>query len=403
MPAAVGEPHRGARATPPAGTSPRATWSAAGAGLLVLVTACAGRPSAEVIAAQSIYVRTDSDATTVVSPRTRVSGKVGDAVSVDAAYAVDVWTGASIDVVTAATRPIEEQRHEIQAGAGYERDAATLTGSYRYSVEPDYESHGGVLRGALDLFRKNTTLALTVFGSRDTVGRAGDPWFKQPQWSLGGRFAVTQVLSRSAIAELSWETSTIQGYQASPYRWVAIGGQGICAGGAPFCVPEQVPDERYRHAATALGRMAGPGGVSLGAKYRFYFDSWGLASHAIEPDIAIDITKDGVLSLRYRYYTQGEASFYRPRYFELAPLEYVTRDRKLSALHTHALGIAFAQDFPCARSACTLGLQATGTYFTYLAFVGLEHVRALELTALFGVNLDVPRDFLSPGRAAALP
>ncbi len=351
-------------------------------------------------AAQSVYVRTDSDATTVVSPRTRVAGKIGDDLQVEATYAVDVWTGASVDVVTAATRAIQEERHEIQAGAGYRRGDAALAASYRHSTEPDYESHGGVLRGTLDLARKNTVLTLAAFGSRDTVGRAGDPWFSEPQWSLGARFTVTQVLSKKAIGEVSWETMTIQGFQASPYRWVAIGGQGVCAGGAPFCVPEQVPDERHRHAATALARHAGPAGLSFGAKYRFYFDSWGLQSHTIEPDVAIAVTRDATLSLRYRYYTQGEAQFYRPRYFELDKVDYLTRDRKLSAMYTHTLGLAYTRDLVYDRSVLSFGLQASGTYFSYLAFVGLEHVRALELTVLFGGKFDVAAGTTaSPGPA----
>jgi hypothetical protein len=357
--------------------------------VLAAMAGCARRPGGEVEAAQAIYVRTDSDATAIVSPRTRAEGKIDGALSVEAAYTVDIWTGASVDVVTAATGAIHERRHEIQAGAGYERGDAALRGSYRYSTEPDYESHGGVLRGALELLQKNTVLTLDAFGSRDTVGRAGDPFFMEPQWSLGGKLALTQVLSKRAIGGLSWETTAIQGFQSSPYRWVAIGGRGVCAGGAPLCVPEQVPDERYRHAATALARHAGPGGMSFGAKYRFYFDSWGLRSHAIEPDMALTVAEGGTLSLRYRYYTQGEANFYRPRYFELDATEYVTRDRKLSALYTHMLGIAYTHDIAGAGSKFSLGLQASGTYYTYLAFVGLEHVRALELTALVGAKFDV--------------
>ncbi len=349
---------------------------------------CARIPSGSVEASQSVYVRTDSDRTTVVSPRTRLTGTVGDDVSVNAAYTVDVWTGASVDVVTAATRAIHEQRHEIQGGAGYQHGGASVDGTYRYSTEPDYESHSGVLRGALELFQKNTVLAVTAFGGRDTVGRAGDPWFRQLQWNLGAKGAVTQVLSKRAIGEVSWETTTVNGFQSSPYRWVAIGGQGVCAGSAPFCVPEHVPGERVRNAATVTLRHAGPAGLSFGGRYRFYFDSWGITSQTIEPDVAVSVGYDGDLSLRYRFYTQGEATFYRPRYFELDKVDYVTRDRKLSALYSHMLSVAYTHHFSWSRSSFSLGVQASGTFISYLAFVGLEQVRALELTALLGMKLD---------------
>lgn len=362
--------------------------AAAGALVLAAMTGCKRRPSGEVEAAQAVYVRTDSDATTIVSPRTKVTGTIDGAFTVEGAYSVDIWTGASVDVITAGTPAIHEQRHEIQAGGGYKRGDVALAGSYRYSTEPDYESHGGVLSGTVELFQKNTVVTLLAFGGHDTVGRAGDPWFREPQWSLGGRLALTQVLSKRAIGQVAWETSTIQGFQSSPYRWVAIGGQGVCAGGAPFCVPEQLPDERYRNAATAVTRVAGPEGLSFGAKYRFYFDSWGVLSHAIEPDIAVDVARGGALSLRYRYYTQGEADFYRPRYFNLDMADYVARDRKLSALYTHTLGLAYTHELSLGWSTLSFGMSASGSYFTYLAFVGLEHVRALEVTALLGAKFD---------------
>jgi hypothetical protein len=356
---------------------------------LAVAAGCARRPGGAVEASHAVYLRADTDATVVVSPRTSVAGEVGDDLRVEAAHTVDVWTGASVDVVAAATRAIEEQRHEVQAGGSYRRGAASVAGSYRHSTEPDYESHGGVLRGTLELDRKNTVLGLALTGAGDTVGRAGDPWFQRPQWSLGARATWTQVLGRRAIGEVAWESGTIQGFQSSPYRWVAVGGQGVCAGGAPYCVPENVPDERFRHSATAQARVSGPSGLSFGARYRFYFDSWGLTAHTVEPDVAFTIGRGGTLSLRFRHHAQGEASFYQPRYFRLDAAGFVTRDRKLSAMTTQTLGIGYLHDVMLSGSTLSFGLQASGTYFTYLAFVGLEHVRALELTALFGGRFDV--------------
>lgn len=370
---------------------PSAARSIASHALVALaLSGCAYRSSGEVEAAETVYIRTDTDDTTVVAPRTRVAATIDDTVRIEAAHGVDIWTGASVDVVSAATTAIHETRHEIQAGASYTRGTASVGGSYRYSTEPDYRSHGGVLRGAIDFAQKNTTLALALFGSRDTVGRAHDPGFVEPQSSVGGRITYTQVLHPRAIGELSWETTRVGGFQSSPYRWVAIGGDGLCGGDAPYCVPEHEPDERYRHAGTALGRFAGPAGLSFGAKYRLYVDSWGVRSHTIEPDLAWGVAPGGVLSLRYRYYTQGEADFYRPRYFDLdGSGGYVTRDRKLSALYTHSASLGYAHDVALASATLSLGLLATGTRSHYLAFVGLEHVYALEATALLGVRFDV--------------
>src|SRR4051812_49014311 len=105
----------------------------------------------------AVFVRSDSDHTVVVSPRARVEKRVGDATSVDVSYAADVWTSASIDIRASASRPVTEQRDELDFALSHELDDLTLTATYRYSAENDYESHGGSAGGTLDLADNNTT------------------------------------------------------------------------------------------------------------------------------------------------------------------------------------------------------------------------------------------------------
>jgi hypothetical protein len=338
-----------------------------------------------VAASQALYVRADSDETTVVSPRTRAAAELDD-LRAEATYAVDVWTGASVDVVSAATHAIEETRHEVELGGAYDAGPGRIDASYRYSYEPDYTSHGGVLGGEVDLAERATTLGLSLFGGRDAVGRSGDSAFARPLTTVGARFTFTQVLDPRTLAQVAWESTSVRGFQASPYRWVAIGGDGTCRGGAPWCLPESAPDERYRHSVAALARRALPRGVSVGGAYRFYLDSWGVVSHTLEPDVALTAPARGRLVARYRYYTQGEADFYRPRYFTLAGATYATRDRKLSAMRWHSIGVGYTLDVAVRGGEVSLGLQVTGSRIDYLAFVGLESVEALDATALIGVR-----------------
>lgn len=357
--------------------------------VLVLGVACGPLAGRVTEASATTYVRTDSDRTTVISPRLHVAGEVAERVKLETTYAMDAWTGASIDVRTAATQAIHETRNELSAGAGYALDDAVLSGSYRFSTEEDYVSHGGVLGGSFDLARHDTTLALHAFGSVDTVGRAGDPTFEQRQDSLGGRATLTQVLTRADLIQLAWETLRIGGFQASVYRFVALGGDGTCASVAPFCIPEQVPDERFRHALTARGRHAFSKRLSTGLEYRLYVDSWGIASHTLQPDVAIRLGEGGTLTLRYRYYTQSEAAFYRPRYFDLEGSDgFATRDRKLSAFYAHTAGASFTHETPLdgGELALILGARAAVTQLRYLAFVGLTNVGALELTTSAGLE-----------------
>ncbi len=357
--------------------------------LAVVAVSCAGHAPRVTDASSTVYVRSDTDATTIISPTVKVAGTI-DKATLAATYTVDAWTGASVDVVTAATKAIHERRNEADAAVGYAGSTTSVTANYRFSYEPDYTSHGLTLGLRSELAGKNTTVAVDALGSDDRVGRSGDPGFSLPVRTVGGRIVVAQVIDRSTIAELGAQTTLVSGYQASPYRFVAIGDLGTCVSSAPFCIPEQVPDTRLRTSFTARGRRALGRTLSFGLEYRFYFDNWSVRSHAIEPDLAWRLSESQTLSLRYRYATQSEASFYRPRYFDLATTSgYVTRDRKLSALVWNEVGLQYLHRIENENGDRVIvwGLRTTLSRIDYLAYVGLDHVWALDVTALVGVEL----------------
>jgi hypothetical protein len=367
----------------------RAFQSALLASLLVFSLACAESSTSGLgTATTQLYARTDSNATTVWSPRTRVAGRPSEDVTLEAVYTLDAWTSASIDIVTAATKAVHEVRHEANASAQLVHGDLTVAGRYRYSTEPDYVSHGAVLNVSLDLAQKNTTVALTAFGARDTVGRAGDPLFRELQQSYGGRVTLTQVLDRETLVQLSWDVTAVSGFQASPYRFVAIGGDGTCTSTAPLCLPETMPNERTRQALGLQAKRALGDATSIALTYRFYFDDWGVMSQTLSPELFWLARPGGTLSVSYRYYTQGEAEFYRPRYF--SPTRFFTRDRELSALYAHRASVSYTQDQPLGRRGLVLSaaLRISASYYRYLAFVGLEHVEALEATALLGLRFE---------------
>ena len=362
--------------------SPRWLW-------LVVMIGCAGHRPKVTEASSTVYVRSDTDATTIVAPTVKVAGRV-DHATLAGTYSVDAWTGASVDVVTAATKAIHERRDEVDAAAGYELGKTTLSANYRYSQEPDYISHGLTLGTRTELAGKNTTLSIDALGTNDHVGRSGDPSFALPVRSIGLRAAVAQVIDRKTIAELGVQSTLISGYQASPYRFVAIGDVGVCASTAPYCIPEQVPDVRIRNAVTLRGRRALGKKLSAGLEYRFYFDDWKVYSHSVQPDVAMRLGETQIVSLRYRYSAQSEASFYRPRYFDVSTTSgYVTRDRKLSALIGNELGAQYLMRLESddGDRVVTWGVRSTLSRADYLAFVGLDHVWAIELTGLVGVEL----------------
>lgn len=330
----------------------------------------------------------DSDHTTVVAPRLRVQVPLAETTKATAIYAVDVWTSASIDIMASASRvPVTEQRDEIDLSVDHELTDVTLTVGYRYSTEPDYVSHGVSGGFGYDFADNNSTLAVGLSGSADTVGRAGDPKFSKGVGTLGGRLSFTQVLGSNTVAQAIYELTRAAGYQASPYRFVGIGGNGLCTsntsdeiGTAPLCVPEVAPHDRLRHALGLELRQALGKETSLQGGYRFYLDSWGVTSHTARVELAWSPDQDTILAGRYRLYTQGAADHYRARYDSV--VDYVTSDKELSPLSSHRLALEVDHDWHYRdnRTLTAILTLAPILYF-YGDFVPLKQMTAFEVSA----------------------
>lgn len=334
--------------------------------------------------ASSVYVRTDSDKTVVVSPRAHGEKQLGDSTTLDLTYAVDVWTSASIDIRTSASLPVTEQRDEIDVALGQEIGDLTLSGSYRFSKENDYSSHGGSGGGSFDFAGNSATLDLNLYVFQDAVGRSGDPSFSRQLSTIGARLAFTQVFDSQMLGQLTYEIGRLDGYQASPYRVVGVGGTGYGCVGASLCLPERLPQTRLRHAFALLLLRALGAELSLGANYRFYLDDWGLRSHTLGVELGYVPAQGTLLSLRYRLYLQSGASFYQRIYLSAPGAgTFTTRDRELSRMNDQRVGLDLEHVFALADGSAQLTLSAGvgGDFYSYAEFVGLNQVSALELTA----------------------
>jgi hypothetical protein len=341
-------------------------------------------------AAAAVYVRQDTDHTTVVSPRLRLRAPVTEDAHLDLAYTVDVWTSASVDIVASASQPVTEQRDELNVGTDLVVDDLTLAVAYRWSSEPDYESHGGSASAAIDLAEKATTLAVSAGGSVDRVGRVGNPRFDEAVSTLVVGASVTQVIDAETVVQGLYDLSVVRGYQASAYRFVALGGDGTCDGVGRLCAPEQNPRERLRHALALRLRRALGAHFSVGAGYRFYFDDWGILSHTPKLELAWTPEPDAVVSLGYRFYIQGAAAHYQAHYTDadLGAVHF-THDKELSPLSSHRVGLTFDRVWRLQDGATGLitGLEVAPTAYRYTSFPELDQVIAIEVTTVVGMEL----------------
>lgn len=345
-------------------------------------------PEAEVVeTAASVYVRTDSDQTTVVSPRTRVRVPVaGPRNHVDLVYAVDVWTSASVDIRTAATGRVREQRDEIDAGADRTFSWGTAGLGYRFSHEPDYLSNAGSAFVQVEARQKTITIDGRVSAGQDVVGRSGDEHFGERIGHGSAYVGYTHVLGRNTLAQLTAEGRLQRGFLSSPYRWVSLGGSPLCADSFGLCIPEVHPGQRFRLASMARVRRALSPRWSSGAAYRFYADSWGVLGHTGKLDLRLAAKPNLILGLEGRMHGQTGARFYRPAYGESGT--FFTRDRELSTMW-NARGSASAEaTFPVHDATdLRVGALLGGGVYRYPNFVGLDTVGVLEATISVGVSL----------------
>ena len=370
-------------------SSRRVALAAALVSLAVLL--CQAPPAAAQEAATALYVRTDSDETTVITPRLRVEAELTEGTEAEVTYAVDVWTSASVDVkaaytdidaTSAASKRITEQRDEIDLALRQELPDLRLRASYRHSSEPDYASNGGAFGLERDFADRSATLALDLTGTFDRVGRVGLASFDRPATVLGARAAFTQVIDTDLLLQGIYELGHAQGYLVSPYRFVGIGTEdGTCRGSETFeCVPESSPEQRLLHALALRVRAALSDAFSVGADYRFYVDDWELSSHTVEARVAFLPDRDGELALRYRFYTQSAAGHYRAIYDTLEVGRFYTRDKELSPLDSHRVMLDLSRDFAVGGSTVRVVLGLGPTFYTYRDYPLLDDAFAFEST-----------------------
>lgn len=261
-------------------------------------------------------------------------------------FLVDAITSASASSGAANAAAFTERRYEAGLGYSHELGIFTVAADAKYSTESDYVSRYFGARAQAELGQKNTVLGLGGGVSFDTVSAAAsqgplqltlrcdamNPSESECPLHVYSMYAsASQIVSKNTVIGVSIDLSTLQGYQSNPYRQAIVG---------ETLVSERHPTERTRQAFAANARYyVAETGTTLVYAYRYYRDSWKVHAHTPELRIVQEIGFDVDASLRYRYYTQDGAYFYRTRYppDDPAMTQYVSDDVKLSDFSGHTL------------------------------------------------------------------
>lgn len=291
----------------------------------------------EVSSLVSIYV--DDDSTTIVTPMVVIKKDIFEETSLSFQYLADIQSCASVDVVSTASPSMgyKETRHSFTFGLQHRRQLTTMGGGFSYSTENDYDSHAILANVSQELLQRNFTVGLNLAVRWDEIGRVNDEFFEENLTGVAANISLTQLISPRWIGQFIYSLEYLDGYQASPYRFVPVGSESTVD--ADFSVPENHPRQRFRNAFTGRLKENVAERWYLEQSLRLYFDTWGLTAQTVLLQAYWQVSLPVTLRFRYRFHNQSGADFYRESYDTLQ--EYMSRDREIGTLQSHLLGPQF--------------------------------------------------------------
>lgn len=318
---------------------------------LVLLLASRDLAAEDRVTVRGNYYREQS--TRVLAPVVYVEKDLPDErFTIGAEYLLDSVTSASIGAgaaaVTGGDYLFTEFRHEgTLRAAGRVRDWS-FGGYFRYSTESDWISRSFGGTASRDVFGRAGTVSVTYSANLDSVlqiyGGRAIPWTGGKMFlddmpgqtpanssnllqlhylSLGYSHALTRRLLGGVAAEGIYA----KGPQDNPYRKVRDG------------LDESHPRLRRRLALSGFLRWAIPRTpLSVESRYRFYADDWGILAHNPEVRLYARVAKRLIIRLRYRFYHQTGAYFWREDGNYQVDSVYRTADPKMTRFLSHTPG-----------------------------------------------------------------
>ncbi|HVH97911.1 MAG TPA: DUF3570 domain-containing protein [Enhygromyxa sp.] len=264
-----------------------------------------------------------------------------DRFSLEAEYLLDVISSASIAsgaLLLGGDQVFTEMRHEATFRGTTKIKDWGASAFYRYSTETDYTSNIFGFGVSRELRQRTINLSLSYSANLSRVFRITNNIGARSPWNSVGdtnqlqvhylALGYSHVLLPTLVAGLTLEGTYSEGPQDNPYRRARNGS------------PELHPWVRKRLAPSGWLRYALPKArMVLEPHYRFYADDWGLLAHAIDARVHFRPHRDLHLRLRYRFYTQNEAVFWRDDGVWETGYPYRSDDPKMDDFRSHTAGL----------------------------------------------------------------
>jgi hypothetical protein len=230
------------------------------------------------------------------SPSVSVTAPVAGDWAIEGTFTADAVSGASPRYHTAISGASHMADNRKAADVGVTRyfRRGTLSVGAAFSGEHDYVSRALSFNGTLSSEDNNTTWALGLAGSRDSINPVNDVVTGERKRTVGMLAGVTRVLSPNDIGQITLTRSNGSGYFNDPYKLF-----------------DERP--RSRRANTILLRwnhyLNGTGGTGR-LSYRWYGDSYRIRAHTLTGEYVQPFGTGWTVVPELRLYTQSAASFY---------------------------------------------------------------------------------------------
>ncbi len=272
---------------------------------------------------------------------------------------VDAWSGATpygLPPELAATPRewLKEVPEELRKAGLFTISKSTqkhdFSLEYGISDEPDYLSRSYALQHSYKLAADTFILTSGFSLQDDSVKNFSGNFVGKKTPTLA--FGLSRILDKFTSIAFNLTYSWPQGYLSDPYKGIPVDQRFIFSPHDVFLFEENRPDERdifvfHSEISRYVERL------NLGAhiNYRYFQDDYELRGHTLEIEGNRRFGDHWIISPRYRFYRQEQASFYSPkvRKYEafmdspnasLGP--FYSADHRLSSFNSYAFGLKFS-------------------------------------------------------------
>jgi hypothetical protein len=170
----------------------------------------------------------------------------------------------------------------------------TVSVGAAFSTEHDYRSRALSLQGTIASDDKNTTLALGVGGSDDSINPVNHIVENEGRQTVNLLAGVTRVFTPADIGQATYTHSSGHGYYSDPYKLLD---------NRPRSRNQDTVLLQWNHRFTARN-------ATSRLSYRYYRDSFGISAHTLGAEWVQSLPGGWTVTPSVRLYSQRAADFY---------------------------------------------------------------------------------------------